>query len=104
MGRDRGVEAPSVPVGPALRLIRGRLGLDQSEIEARGGPSHGVISNWENGRKIPSLTLLAKYLVALELDFHDLQDALDQITQSPGGLRRRVVAIERRLSVLERGE
>ncbi|MCP3963663.1 MAG: hypothetical protein GY719_37985, partial [bacterium] len=38
-----------------------------------------TISHWETARKLPSLPLLARYLGALGLSFHDLQDALDQV-------------------------
>ena len=91
-----------VPVGRALRLLRVRVGSDQAEVERRGGPDFQTIARWEEGEETPSLDLLAQYLTALQLSFHDFQDALDQIAERPGNLNQRLADIERRLSVVER--
>ena len=95
---------PELPIGQALRLLRARVGITQSEVPARGGPDHRTISHWETDRKQPSLKLLAQYLAALGYDFHDLQNAFDQLENRQGSLHRRLVDIELRLSALEIGE
>lgn len=67
-------------IAEALRLLRTREGLTQTAASKReGAPDFRTLSHWETRRKLPSLKLLAGYLRSLGLDFHDLQDALDQI-------------------------
>ena len=67
-------------IAEALRLLRTREGLTQTAASKRdGAPDFRTLSHWETRRKMPSLKLLAGYLKSLGLDFHDLQDALDQI-------------------------
>ncbi len=94
-------QATDVPIGEALRLLREREKVTQAELARRGGPDHRTISHWETGRKCPSLRLLLQYLTALELDLHDLQAALDQVSERPDKLTSRFTLIERRLSILE---
>ncbi len=67
-------------IAEALRLLRTRKGLTQTAASKReGAPDFRTLSHWETRRKMPSLKLLNGYLLSLGLDFHDLQDALDQI-------------------------
>ncbi len=67
-------------IAEALRLLRTRERLTQTAASKReGAPDFRTLSHWETRRKMPSLKLLAGYLRSLGLDFHDLQDALDQI-------------------------
>ena len=67
-------------IAEALRLLRSREGLTQTAASKRpGAPDFRSISHWETRRKMPSLKLLNAYLHSLGHDFHDLQDALDQI-------------------------
>ncbi len=94
---------PGFTIGQALRLLRIRVGITQVEAAQRGGPDFRTISHWETARKHPSTRLLAQYLAALGCDFHDLQDAFDQLGNRPGSLQNRLAAIERRLGALERG-
>ena len=67
-------------IAEALRLLRTREGLTQTRAsKLNGAPDFRTLSHWETKRKMPSLKLLSKYLASLGLDFHDLQEALDQI-------------------------
>lgn len=67
-------------IADALRLLRTREGLTQTAASKRpGAPDFRTLSHWETRRKMPSLKLLNRYLISLDYDFHDLQDALDQI-------------------------
>ncbi len=67
-------------IADALRLLRTREGLTQTAASKReGAPDFRTLSHWETRRKMPSLKLLGAYLISLGYDFHDLQDALDQI-------------------------
>ncbi len=64
----------------ALRLIRTRKRISQTAAsQIDGAPDFRTLSHWETRRKAPSMLLLTGYLEALGLDFHDLQDALDQV-------------------------
>lgn len=67
-------------IAEALRLLRTRMGLTQTAAsKMTGAPDFRTLSHWETRRKVPSLKLLAGYLQSLDLDFHDLQEALDQV-------------------------
>lgn len=93
---------PDIPIADALRLLREGEKLTQTEVAKRGGPDFRTISHWETGRKMPSLTLLLRFLDALELDLHDLQAAFNQLANRPDKLTSRFTTIERRLNALER--
>ncbi len=108
-------DPPPVPIAEALRTLRKRKGLTQTDAgRIDGAPDHRTLSHWETGRKAPSLRLLTGYLRALGLDFHDLQDTLDQVDGSAdrqvdelAGQVDRLARVaedlgERRLPVLER--
>ena len=79
----RPTEAPTPEteiIGPALRLLRVTTGLSQTAAgKLDGAPDHRTISHWETRFKLPSLRLLTGYLAALGFDYHDFQDALDQV-------------------------
>ncbi len=108
-------DPPPVPIAEALRELRVRQELTQTAVGRRdGAPDHRTLSHWETGRKAPSLRLLTGHLRALGLDFHDLQDAIDQVD---GTAERRIEKLagqvdrlarvaedlgERRLPVVER--
>ncbi len=67
-------------IAEALRLLRTRKGLTQIAASKRkGAPDFRTLSHWENQRKLPSFKLLYNYLASLNLDFRDLQAALDQV-------------------------
>ncbi len=73
-----------LPIADALRLIRTRKRLSQTAAgQLEGAPDFRTLSQWETRRKLPGLRLLTGYLKALGLDLHDLQDALDQVSEVP---------------------
>ncbi len=83
-------------IADALRLLRTREGLTQTAASQReGAPDFRTLSHWETRRKMPSLKLLNNYLLSLGFDFHDLQDALDQIE---GKMPKRLELANRLLS------
>ncbi len=107
---------PAGSIAAALRELRKGRGINTQTkaSELPGAPDFRTLSHWETGRKDPSLPLLLRYLAALGLDFHALQDAMDQVD---GSADQRVVMLagqvdrlarvaedigERRLPVLER--
>ncbi len=95
-------QAEDVPIAQALRLLREREGVSQTEVARRGGPDFRTISHWETGLEHPSLRLLIRFLNVLNLDLHDLQRAFDRITERPDRLTGRIIEVERRLNILER--
>ncbi len=97
-------------IAEALRLLRVRKGLTQTAASKReGAPDARTLSYWESRSKLPGLKLLISYLGSLGMDFHDLQDAIDQIgnaiprrlTNALGGVEERLDEHERRLLRLE---
>ncbi len=91
-------------IAEALRLLRTRKGLSQTATSRLpGAPDFRTLSHWETGRKHPSLRLLYRCLTALDYDFRDLQDAIEQLDgRLFEPLDHRLGAIEERLSGLER--
>ncbi len=104
------------PIAAALHELRKGRGIKTQTAAGQlpGAPDFRTLSHWETGRKDPSLPLLRGYLAALGLDFHDLQDAIDQVDGTAerrlaklGGQVDRLARVaedigERRLPVLER--
>ncbi len=88
----------------ALRLLRTRQGLTQTAASKReGAPDFRTLSHWENKRKLPSGKLLRGYLTSLGLDFHDLQEALDQVEgRAPRRVRDGMEDLRQRLAALEK--
>ncbi len=102
MGAPAKDELP--PIGAALLLIRRRRGMTQTAMgKVPGAPDFRTLSHWETARKLPSLRLLCGYLDALGLDFHDLQDAIEDVKgASATTMAARFKGLEDRLTTLER--
>jgi transcriptional regulator with XRE-family HTH domain len=49
----------------ALREVRGRCGITSRDLSLRLGYSHGVVSHWETGRRVPTPEDVATLLGAL---------------------------------------
>ena len=92
-----------MPIAEALRLLRTRQRLTQTAAaKLEGAPDVRTLSHWETGRKLPSLGLLRSYLTSLDLDFRDLQEALDQVEgNAPKRLRDGLERLEHRVGELE---
>ncbi len=91
-----GTDPEPLPIAEALRHLRQRQGLTQTAAAGRfeGSPDFRTLSHWETARKEPSMRLLSRYLAALGLSFHDLQDALDQVAGWDTGQRVDEIAAE----------
>ncbi len=91
-------------IAEALRMLRTRMGLTQAAAaKLQGAPDCRTLSFWENRRRVPSLHLLRAYLTSLDLDFRDLQDALEQVEgTAPKRLRDGLARLEQRIEQLER--
>jgi len=72
-------ERRKTPIGSALRLLRESKGMRQKELADRAGIMKGMASSYETGRQYPSLETLVRILNTLEVDFADLQGALDAV-------------------------
>lgn len=68
-------------LGTALRLLRARQGLTQGVVADRAKLTKAMLSSYEIGSKLPSFQSLASILQALNRDFHDLQEAVDEARQ-----------------------
>ncbi len=88
----------------ALRLLRIRQGLTQTAISKRkGAPDFRTLSHWETKRKLPSVRLLRAYLTSMDLDFCDLQEALDLVEGAvPKRVRDGMEELRGRVEKLER--
>ena len=71
----------STSLGTALRFLRARQGLTQGVVATRAKLTKAMLSSYEIGSKLPSFQSLASILQALNRDFHDLQEALDEVRQ-----------------------
>lgn len=65
--------------GPALRLLRSRRHLKQTEVSEKSGLTKAMLSAYETGKNTPSLASLMAYLRAVGTDFAELQGALEAV-------------------------
>lgn len=77
--KPQATERRKTPIGPAIRLLRERKGMRQKELADRAGIMKGMASSYETGRQYPALETLMRILETLEVDFADLQAALDAV-------------------------
>lgn len=91
-------------IAEALRLLRTRKGLTQAAAcRGEGAPDFRTLSSWEGRRKTPTLRLLRAYLSSMDLDFRDLQEALDQVEGTASKrVRAGLASLEHRLGEVER--
>ncbi len=85
-------------------MLRMRQKLTQTAVAQReGAPDFRTLSHWENRRKQPGAVRLRSYLASMDLDFHDLQEALDQVEGAvPKRVRDGLAELEKRIDALER--
>lgn len=65
-------------LGLALRFLRTRRKLRQRDVAARAGITSSMLSGYENGRKLPTLSSLDKILEALGASLRELVDTLER--------------------------
>ena len=63
-------------LGPALKDLRWASRMTQGDIRDKTGMNAPQLSRYENGREVPTLESLIKYLHAIGCDLCDLQQAL----------------------------
>ena len=71
--------------GVALRCLRHRQGLTQSEVAHLAGVTKAMVSGYETAGRLPSVRTLARLLGALEADFGDLQEAMEAAGEKGSG-------------------
>lgn len=69
-------------IGPAIRILRLRRGVSQSQLAALCEITPPMISNYERNANVPSLKTLGKLLEALDADLLELKDALSVVQGS----------------------
>lgn len=75
-----GVPLAPESIGPALRLLRERAGLNQQRLEQTAGLGASSLSRYERGSERPSIPTLTAILNGLGADLHDLADAIDELS------------------------
>jgi transcriptional regulator with XRE-family HTH domain len=66
-------------VPEALKLIRQGAGLRQTDVSERSGLTKAMLSAYETGKTLPTLTSLTTFLVAIDKDLADFQEVLDMV-------------------------
>ena len=69
---------PLGQLGPALRMLRRRSGLQQRQLADRAGFTRPQLSGYERGHHFPSLPSLWRHLDALGATLADLERAMHQ--------------------------
>ncbi len=71
-------------IGSAIRLLRERRGLSQSEMaRQRGMDDQSRMSKVERGKQLPAMDLLDSYLETMDVDPYELADAMFGEEQDP---------------------
>jgi transcriptional regulator with XRE-family HTH domain len=70
-------------LGPALRRLREKAGLTQTEVAARTAIAQSRLSRYENGRKLPELTTLGQLLACYGENLVGLHRALEEAQGAP---------------------
>lgn len=66
-------------VPEALKLIRQGAGLRQTDVSERSGLTKAMLSAYETGKTLPTLTSLTTFLLAIGKDLADFQEVLDLV-------------------------
>ena len=70
-------------LGRALGILRRRRRERVEDLAERSGIHASSFRLWERGETEPTIESLRAALLALQYDFHDLQDVLDSVESSP---------------------
>jgi transcriptional regulator with XRE-family HTH domain len=70
-------------VGRALGILRRRRKERAEDVAERTGVHATTYRLWERGEVEPSIENLRAVLLAMQSDFHDLQDVLDTVESQP---------------------
>jgi len=78
LGDDRGAAEMARRVAERLRQLRAERGLSLDDLASRGGVSRAALSQIEGARTNPTLSVLWKIAVGLEVPFHELLGPTDE--------------------------
>lgn len=65
-------KSPETKLGKAMFDWRLQLGLTQSQASARLGKYHSAWSQWESGKKLPTITTLRKICTLIGVEPRDV--------------------------------
>jgi transcriptional regulator with XRE-family HTH domain len=77
-GTDKGRTDRQIAFGDRVRTYRQRLGFSQEALAYRAAINRTYIASLEAGRRNPSLDLMARMAVALEVDLGELVQGLQE--------------------------
>lgn len=78
-GTDKGRSPRQVELGDRIRQHRARRGLSQEALAYEAGINRTYIASLEAGQRNPSLDLLARLAVALDVDLGTLVKGLQKV-------------------------
>ncbi|MEM9291398.1 MAG: helix-turn-helix transcriptional regulator [Acidobacteriota bacterium] len=70
-------------LGEALRALRLKSGLKQSELADMAEATPAMLSSYETGKKLPALPTLERLLAAMQVDRFDLVNSLEEANGRP---------------------
>ncbi len=73
------------PFGCAVRKRRRELNLSQEALSERSGVHWVYISHIENGQKSPTLRVIERLAVALQIEVSELMRMAEQISKEEAG-------------------
>jgi len=76
-----GLNAFDETLPKALRFLRLKAELTQTELAKRARITPSMVSNYERGHEQPTLATLIKLLEALDSDFSELHEAVHVLTE-----------------------
>jgi transcriptional regulator with XRE-family HTH domain len=76
MKDDHLIQALLPHLGRALRSLREQRAMKQTELSILTKIGKSQLSQFENGKHVPTLERLLRILTVLRYDFHDLHNAL----------------------------
>lgn len=77
-GTDKGRSARQVEFGDRVRSLRHALNLSQEALAEAAGINRTYIASLEAGQRNPSLDLMSRLAVALDIDLGELLEGLQK--------------------------
>lgn len=93
--RERtGKEPPAVQIGAQIRRVREAQDLSQQDLADRLGRTQASVSQWESGRRSPSVDDLVELAALLDHDVRDFLPERKPTTSIPALLRAEVAQLD----------
>ena len=71
--------------GEVLKVLRARADMTQAELSRDAGLSLGIVRDYEQGRKEPSLRSACHLADALGVSVEAFRDCIDAVASAPAG-------------------